>query len=1043
MFTQIANNGRLVALLIALLVIVGTAALQVLPRMEDPRTETRAALIQTPYPGANALRVEALVTRTIEDELRELPEIENIRSNSRAGLSTVTVLLYGSVIDSAPVMAEIRDKLNDLTPSLPHSAGAPRFRELNVFAHTIITAIEWQGQGAPRTALLGRYAKELQSRLLGIPGTEKTEIIGAPKEEILVSLDIPKADALGLTVERVAAHIAQADAKVAAGELISDHFKWQLEVRGELDSLERIRSIPLQRGSANEVVRLGDIAEVKRSQKLPEAEIAVIDGQKAIFLGAMTREDIRIEPWRQAAGRELADFNAEMPREVKARILFDQQNYTDKRLAELLGNIAIGFAVVLMVLVFTLGWRSAFIVAASLPLTLCFTLFCLQLKGIEIHQISVVGLVVSLGILVDNAIVMSDAIAQERRAGKPVYEAIRASIAHFWLPLLGSTLTTVLAFSPIAIMPGNAGEFVGPLAWSVIFSLLGSFLVAHTIVAGLSGRFLTKASTNSRAWWERGVVWPSAQKKFTSSILWCLRHPVTTLLIVMLLSASGLLGATRMSVSFFPPADRDMFQVALFMPPGTGIHTTLSVTEELSADIKAMPGIESVDWVVGNSAPKFYYNLLAGNDGMGYYAQAMIKAIDYRAADAAIKRLQRDTPRDYTEALVLTAKLEQGPPYNAPIELRLVGENLDTLRSLGRDIWRIVSQQPHVLGIRSSLENAQPKLWVNLDEDRMAQSGATLTEASAQLQAALTGRLSGSIIEGTEELPVRIRVNDRERADISRVESGYLVLHDEATFNAIPFSALGDSAFVPEPSNVARYNGRRVNTIQVYPEVGVLSETVLQAILSGLDAADFSLPDGYRLELGGEADASGDATGDLMAYINVIVILLVLVIALTFNSFRMTAMVFSVAIAASGFGLLSVYLSGYSLGFIIIVACLGLMGLAINAAIVIMAELRISQPACEGDEQSILNSVMVCSRHIVSTTLTTAGGFLPLLFDSGTFWPPFAITIIGGTLLTTMVSFYFVPALFLLMARQRNFEVTTGIEAHSLSTDTTEQPSPL
>ncbi len=1022
MFSRIAANPRSLLLLVALIVVSGLSALKTLPRMEDPRTKTRAALVVTNFPGANAERVEILVSRKIEDKLREIPEIDDISSNSRSGISVVTIILHMTVKNPTPVMSEIRDKLTDIEGELPPAVGAPQFREMDVFANTIISALEWHGAGEPDTVLMGRYARELKSRLLAVTGTEKVEIRGAPKEEIQVVLDISTTNALGFTTDQIASVIGRADAKVAAGEVASSTVRWQLEVEGALDSLERLRAIPLRRGPQGELIRLGDVAEIYRAPRLPEDEIAIVKGERAVLVSAMIREDVMLDKWRLAADETLAQFNRELPREVQARLIFDQRPYVDRRLAELAGNFAIGFGVVLLVLLLTLGWRNALIVAGSLPLTMCFTLFCLQLKGIQIHQLSVVGLVVSLGILVDNAIVMADAVAQSRRAGKSSIEAVRACIGHLWVPLLGSTLTTVLAFLPIALQPGNSGEFVGPLAWSVIFSLVGSFLIAQTVVAGVSSRFLTQASASSSNWLQRGIVYPPLTRWFERTLGATLLRPYLTIFLVALLASSGFFAASFMQRTFFPPADRDMFQVNLYLAPGSGIDSTVKATQLLSRVVQELPGIESIDWVAGNSFGKFYYNLLVGNDGMPYYAQAMVKATDYQSADAAILALQTDIPSRFPELLIIAAKLEQGVPGDAPIELRLSGPNVNVLRELGNEVMRIAAGQPGVLGIRPSQESSKPKIWVNLREDMLIQAGATLTDASAQLQAALTGTVSGSIIEGTEELPVRVRVSDSDRADLSRLGSSYLLVPGQQDMDRVPVSALGDIVVRPEPNNITRRNGTRVNTIKIYPMVGELNETVLNRVLTALDQEDFHLPDGYRVGIGGDAEASSENVGYLLLYINVIVALLVMVVTLSFSSFRLTAVVFSVAILAAGYGLLGVFLSGYPLGFLVLVALLGLMGLAINAAIVIIAELRASPAACEGDTEAIKHGVVVCTRHIVSTTLTTVGGFLPLLFDSGTFWPPFAATIIGGTLLTSMVSLLFVPALFSILARARTFE---------------------
>ena len=692
-----------------------------------------------------------------------------------------------------------------------------------------------------------------------------------------------------------------------------------------------------------------------------------------------------------------------------------------------MGNIGIGFIIILAVLFVTLGWRASVIVAASLPITIGFTLYCFKLYGLQIHQMSVTGLVVSLGIMVDNAIVMTDSVAQHRRSGLSPLAAIRKSIAHLKVPLLGSTLTTILAFAPIALMPGKGGEFVGPISWAVIFSLLGSYLVSFTLVAGVAGRWLPadlpdKGLGLNKQWFKYGIEVPHISEKFASTLRGALARPWLAMLSVVLVSVLGYVSAGFMTSSFFPPADRDMFQIQVYLPADTAIDATRKMTDEITADVKKINGITSIDWFIGNSAPPFYYNLMTGGEGMAYYGQAMVKSSGFKESDNAVRLIQRDFNRKYPSAQILALKLEQGPPVAAPVELRIYGPNLNTLKELSDQVRLAASQLEGVLSSRSSIGAPRTKVWMNLSEEKMAQVGMSLTDASNQFQAALIGVVGGSVIEGGEDVHVRTRIADEHRGDFSHILSGYLTVANDQGRATVPLAALGDATIGPDASSITRRNGRRVSKVLVFPAVGLLSQTILTELLAKLDDDGFTLPAGYELDLGGEAGGKKDTMGEMLTYLNIIASLLVMVVVLSFNSFRLTAVIFSVALLSVGLGLLSVFSGGYSFGFIVIIALMGLMGLAINAAIVILAELKASPEACGGDKPAIIECVMSCCRHIVSTTLTTVGGLVPLMFTVGLFWPPFAIALIGGVVLTTMVSFYFVPTIFLLMAQRRAFD---------------------
>ncbi|MFC6669279.1 efflux RND transporter permease subunit [Marinobacterium aestuariivivens] len=400
----------------------------------------------------------------------------------------------------------------------------------------------------------------------------------------------------------------------------------------------------------------------------------------------------------------------------------------------------------------------------------------------------------------------------------------------------------------------------------------------------------------------------------------------------------------------------------------------------------------------------------------------MVSATDARTANRLIPRLQREFDERLPGAQVLVRKLEQGPPFQAPIELRLYGPNLDRLQTLGQEARRILTNTDYVIHSRATLQPGTPKLWLDVDEEAGRLSGLSLTEMAAQLQGALHGVTGGTVLEATESIPVRVRVAGEGRQELQDLAS--LSLVSPRSDDAVPLSALADLELRPSRGAIPRRDGQRVNVIEGYVRAGVLPSTVLADYRSRLDAAGFSLPMGYRMEFGGESAGRNDAVGNLLASIGLIVSLLVTVLVLSFNSFRLSALILVTAVQSAGLGLLSIRLFDYAFGFTGIIGLLGLMGLAINAAIVILAELKADPAAARGDRAAIVAAVRGCSRHITSTTITTVGGFLPLILAGGGFWPPFAIVIAGGTVLTTLLSFYFVPAAFLLLSRRCAFEVS-------------------
>ncbi len=442
MMADFLRNGRFIALSLALLIVAGLSASFTLPVTEDPRIKNRAAIILTQFPGASAERVEALVSEPIENELRRLPEIKDIISTSKPDLSAVRIILKDDVYDTEPVWSRARNYLSDIQPQLPPGAAQSQFFDDRGYAFTLLFSLTWSGENgdsATSQAILKRWADELQSRMRNLSGTDHVRIFGDPTEEILVEVDSRRAAAMQLSFQQISAAIGRADAKVASGNISNDFSRMQVEVSGELDSEQRIRSIPVRLGSDGEDTPLGSIASISRQTQDPPDEIAELGGRRGIVVGVRMLPNIRIDRWQQDAMAIMQDFRRSLSSNVEVEVIFDQAIYTSDRLGGLWVNVAVGFSLVVLVLLVTLGIRAALIVAMALPLTAAFTLAVMKAIGLPIHQMSVTGLVVALGIMVDNAIVMVDLIQQKRMRGKRALTAMMESIRHLWMPLAGST----------------------------------------------------------------------------------------------------------------------------------------------------------------------------------------------------------------------------------------------------------------------------------------------------------------------------------------------------------------------------------------------------------------------------------------------------------------------------------------------------------------------------------------------------------------------------------------------------------------------------
>ncbi|MBY5931753.1 efflux RND transporter permease subunit [Tateyamaria omphalii] len=1028
METLTFRQPRLVALALLVIIAAGLSSLLAIGRQEDPTITNLFGTVTTVVPGADPARVEALVTQPIEDALREVSEVDVIQSTSSTGISIVSVELGVTVPDARieQVWAEIRDDLAELSPTLPADAQEPEFDTEGGSAFATIAAFSAE-PGTP-TTILGRYARDLAQDLRNIPGTELVELFGAPEDEVLVTLDPVATAALGLTASDISQAIAQADAKGPAGRVRPAGSDLLISVAGEVRALDRLGEIVVRRSDTGAVTYLSQVAEITRGPKMPEADLAIYNGKPAVLLGAKLESGLQVDKWAAFVREEIQSYQSTVPLGVSLDLTFDQSGYTAQRLQEVGLNMAIGVGLVVGVLLLTLGLRSAMIVALILPVVTLATLFTMNFIGLAIHQMSVTGLIVALGLLVDAGIVMTDEVGQRLEKGISRLKAAGQSVKRLFAPLLASTITTALSFTPLILLPGPAGDFVGSIAIAVVIMLGWSFIVAITLTPAIAGHLLPADGTRG------GIKGRAISRAFAASLRWSVNNPVRSIALALVLPVTGFLSMPTLTAQFFPGVDRDQFYIEVDLAPGAGITDTQEVVARLNDRLLTDDRIEQVMWTVGRSAPAFYYNIVGARENAPGHAQALLTTQSPEATEEILRDLQATLSLTAPEAEILVRGLVQGPPVNAPVEIRLVGSDLAGLRETGDEVRRIMSGVDSVLVTRGTIGSGAPKAVVTVNEAQAQLLGLDLRQIAGQLQAGLEGVTGGSMVEGDEELPIRVRLGDTTRGSMQAIRDLPILRPDAAQLSAqgrwpaLPLSAVSTIKLEPAASSITRRNGERVNTVQAFILRDVLPEEALVDVQAALEANGFAVPAGMRLELGGDSDARADTLSDLLASLGLIVTLSIAAIALTFNSFRLTAVVLVVSGLSAGLSLLALAIFQYPFGINAIIGVIGSIGVSINAAIIILTGLQEDDLAASGDKSAMVDVVMGSSRHIVSTTITTFGGFLPLILAGGGFWPPFAMSVAGGVLLSTVVSFYFTPPVFALIHRVRRSSDTPALQ---------------
>lgn len=1014
--TLLFDNPRLLIMAIALICVAGLSSLQILPRMEDPTMTARNSVIFARYPGADSGRVEALVTDLIEESLHEIEEIHEIQSTSQDGLATLTLEIADEITDVDPIWTDVRDALDDVTPQLPEGVLGLELREFEISARTMIVGLSWVSEAPPEEALLARLGEELTDVLRQVPGTMEAKLFGAAQEEIRVEVDPASLASLGLDAGQVAGKIRESDAKLAAGNWQGAERELLIELQDEFDSLERIANVPVLEGPGGRVVRLGDLATVEKTVQSPSKSAARLSGQVGVAVGARMLEEVRVDLWSQDAREAVAEFARSLPPAIQLDVIFDQSEYTEHRLDTLFQNLFLGAGLVMIVVLLFMGWRSALLVGTALPLSVLMVFGGMRLLEIPLHQMSVAGLIIALGLLIDNAIVIVDELRRKLDRGLSPREALAKSVGILAVPLLGSTLTTTFAFAPLVLATGGVGEFVGSMSVSVILAVCSSFLLALTVVPALGALLQGKQRKVVEGEGARGLN--PAQRAWRGVLGLVVAHPILGVLAALALPATGFALAGRLPEQFFPPADRDMVQIEVFLPDGTPLERTLERTAQLREVLMDDPMVRDVHWFAGASGPKFYYNQLESREDDSGYAAAIVKLATEERVSEWMRRAQHELDLALPSARVLVRLLEQGPPVDAPVEVLLKGTDLEALTAEGEVIRRELAASRGVLHTRASLQGAKPQLALELDEHEVELAGLTRAKVAQQLELALRGALGGSLVEDTEQLPVRVRLTAGSRQDLERLASLELALPASGAPTWTSLQSIGELHLQPATPRITRRDGVRTNVVQAWVEAGTLPALALSDLQDRLARSGYTPPEGISLSIGGESAERDDAVGKLAASTAILVILMAATLVLSFHSFRLAAVIGVVATASMGLAMGALFLFGYPFGFMAIVGTMGLMGVAINDSIVVLSALRAHPQAKAGQRAAVVDVVMESSRHVMATTVTTVVGFLPLFLGGGSFWPPVAVTIGGGVVGATFLALIFIPASYCLLIRQ-------------------------
>jgi multidrug efflux pump subunit AcrB len=1000
---------RITTLILILICTVGLAGLLTLPRLEDPTLQPRNALIKTFLPGANAERLETEVTEVLEKEIRDLAHIDTLSSESRPGTSIITIKLKDEVTNLDGAWSDLRAELDKTRGSLPQSASVPFLEVNDVRAYALILALTWDtDESELNQVVLQRKAQAVENALYSVTGTEEVKLFGASPEEISVLVDRDQLLGRSLDLSFLRNRLAAQEARTNSGELISQSTRNVLQTDTRFRTLDRIRQSPLVTTPTGGFLPLSSVATVTRGVQNPPPELALVGGRPAIMIAVYAADSQRVDKWTKQVRDRLDALS--LPGAIKLQYLLQQTETVQERFHTLGLNLMLAVVAVLVVILMIMGFKASVVVATSIPLTSACVIGGLMVMGIPIHQMSVTGLIVALGLLIDNAIVVTDEMKMETEVGHTPQEAISLIGKRLTLPLTASTATTVLAFLPIAMMPGGGGEFVGSIAISVILAVISSLFLSLTLLPVIY-LWISPSAKNTESFW--------TGSKLVSVYEWLFTHKLVALLLAMLLPLAGFLAAGTLKEQFFPPTDRSQVRMVIELPNSKPIELTREAVLEVRQTLLTFDEVEDAHWMVGRSIPKFYYNLSENHEKEPYFAEALIQLKSSTGTMATIRKLQEALEAKFPGYRPRVIQLEQGPPFQAPVELYLLGPSLETLQQAGDTIRRSLGEDPNVISTRATLSNSLANVEMKVDLPQARKVGLEPQNIADFLALVSLGQTVGTVFEDTETLPVTIRLDNTERSSLSRLST--LTLPTES--GEIPLMNLLTWETVPQRAVLAHRHQRRVNTVQGFTEAGVLPSAVLNPLLEKIENGSIDLPSDVTVEVGGEAAERDSAVGNLAIYAIPLVLLMFSSLVVAFRSYRLAFVVGLTGILSAFSGYLTLAVLDIPFGFMAIIGSMGLLGVAVNDSTVVLSALQEGAP--EGGVAQVAKVVGGATRHVIATTLTTIAGFLPLLFGADPFWHPLAGVIAGGMLGATVLALLFCPVVYL-MTSGRNRKVAAA-----------------
>lgn len=999
------KNYQFTLIMFLMAVALGVTTLFTMPRSEDPEIEAPQYAIVVVYPGTSPKDMEELVVDPVEEKINELEDMKRIKTTISDGLAVFRVE-YKYESDPDEKYQELVREINAIRPELPRdifSIEVQKFQPSDVN----IVQIALVSENASR-AKLKLHAEALKDELEKIPALKNVEVQGLPEQVVKIELRLEKIAQMHIPLDAIIGTLQSEMANIPGGSVVAGSKSFSVKTSGNYTDLNQIKNTIVYAANGKNIL-LRDVADTYITFDETK-HITRLNGHRCVFVVAAQKPGLNITQTQTIYKPVLESFDKKLPSNIDMVHHFDQADNVNGRLAGLGKDFIIAILLVSITLL-PLGFRAATIVMISIPLSLAIGLVLLNLFGISLNQLSIVGLVVALGLLVDDSIVVVENIERWMREGHSRLEATLKATKQIGLAVVGCTVTLIIAFMPLVFLPEGAGDFIRGLPLAVIMAVLASMLVSLTVIPFLSSRLLKKEAGE-----HSNVFMTGLQKlihgSYSKLLDKALKHPVITMIAAGVIFFGSLQLFPVIGFALFPASEKPQFIINTITPLQTNLETTDSVAQYVEQVVAEVPEVEYFATNVGKGNPRIYYNVIQENERTDF-AQTFVQLKKDVSPERKLEVINslREKFQHFAGAKIEVKNFEQGPPVVAPVEVRLFGDNLDSLRAYATRVENILKETEGTMYVNNPVSNLKSDIRVVINHDKARMTGINTVDIDRTVRLAVAGLNLGTFSDADgEDYDIYITTPRGDRATLQSFENVFINNRQGAS---VPLQQVASLQLETSPLSIDHYNKTRMVSVSSFVEKGYLNDQVITDVVAKLEK--LKLPDGYSFMMGGEVEASNESFGGLGMIIIVTVFMFIAVLVLMFKTFKSMLIVLSVIPLGIVGAVIALLITGNPLSFVAIIGLIALAGVEVKNSILLVDFTNQLREQGKSVDEAIREAGEVRFLPIVLTSLTAIGGLIPIAISTNPLISPLAIVLIGGLISSTLLSRIVTPIVYKLI----------------------------